>query len=81
MIHKTNRQFEKVIPDNAKTSPKRFWGHIRRRLKTKSEIAPLQENICTKTSLKLNSKLNSIPSQRTLTNNNVLTLRSAKIKL
>ena len=56
MIRKTTRQFEKEIADNAKTSPKRFWAHIRRRLKTKSGIAPLLDNIGTKKCLKFSDK-------------------------
>ena len=44
MIRQAKRGFEKRIARNAETNPKAFWAHIRRRLKTKSGVAPLLEN-------------------------------------
>ena len=44
MIRQAKRGFEKRIARNAETNRKAFWVHIRRRLKTKSDVALLLEN-------------------------------------
>ena len=41
-----------MIADSAKTNPKPFWSHVRRRLKTKEGIAPLLENPEDKSTMK-----------------------------
>ena len=44
MIRQTKRKFEKDVALKSKSNPKAFWSHIRRRLKTKTGVAPLLEN-------------------------------------
>ena len=41
LLRKAKRRFERDIAMNAKKSPKAFWGHMRRKLKTKAGVAPL----------------------------------------
>ena len=40
-LRKNKRQFEKRIAQSAKTQPRLFWAHTRRKLNTKTGIAPL----------------------------------------
>ena len=54
LMRKATRRFERSIALSAKENPKSFWAHIRRRMKTKSGIAPLLEDNDDKTSLKFN---------------------------
>ena len=54
LMRKATRKFERSIALSAKENPKSFWAHIRRRMKTKSGIAPLLEDDDNKTSLKFN---------------------------
>ena len=44
MMRQAKREFEKSVADKSRTNPKAFWSYIRRRLKTKSGVAPLLEN-------------------------------------
>ena len=48
--------FEKSIADRSKKNPKAFWAHTRRKLKTKSGVAPLLEDVEDKNSLKFNDQ-------------------------
>ena len=41
LLRKARRRFERDIAMKAKTEPKAFWGHTRRKLKTKTGVAPL----------------------------------------
>ena len=41
LMRKAKRRFERDIAMKAKMEPKAFWGHTRRKLKTKSGVAPL----------------------------------------
>ena len=41
LLRKAKRTFERDIAMKAKTEPKAFWGHTRRKLKTKTGVAPL----------------------------------------
>ena len=43
-LRKSKRQFEKRIAQSAKTQPRLFWAHTRRKLNTKTGIAPLLKN-------------------------------------
>ena len=52
MMRKATRRFEKSVACSAKSNPKSFWSYIRRRMKTKTGVAPLLENIADKSSLK-----------------------------
>ena len=52
MMRKAKRKHEKEIALKSQTNPKAFWSHIRRKLKTKTGIAPLLENNKDKTSTK-----------------------------
>ena len=52
MMRKATRKMEKDIARFSKVNPKSFWAHIRRRMKTKSGIAPLLKDNKDKTSLK-----------------------------
>ena len=51
-MRKATRKMEIDIARSSKVNPKSFWAHIRRRMKTKSGIAPLLEDNKDKTSLK-----------------------------
>ena len=44
LLRKAKRRFERSIAMKAKTEPKAFWGHTRRKLKTKTGVAPLLSN-------------------------------------
>ena len=44
LLRKAKRRFERNIAMKAKTEPKAFWGHTRRKLKTKTGVAPLLSN-------------------------------------
>ena len=44
LLRKAKRRFERDIAVKAKTEPKAFWGHTRRKLKSKTGVAPLQSN-------------------------------------
>ena len=48
--------FEKGIAMEAKINPKKFWSHARKKLKTKTGIAPLLGNKDDKTSLHFDDK-------------------------
>ena len=52
LMRKATRAFEKSIARSSKINPKSFWAHVRRRMKTKSGVAPLLENKDDKNSLK-----------------------------
>ena len=52
MMRKAKRKHEKEIALKSQTNPKAFWSHIRRKLKTKTGIAPLLENNKDKASTK-----------------------------
>ena len=52
MMRKAKRKHEKEIALKSQTNPKAFWSHIRRKLKTKTGIAPLLVNNKDKTSTK-----------------------------
>ena len=43
LLRQAKRRFEKDISVNAKNIPKKFWSYVRRKLKTKAGIAPLQK--------------------------------------
>ena len=53
MMRQYKRRFEKDIARKSKISPKAFCAHVRRRLKTRSGVAPLLENVKDKASMKL----------------------------
>ena len=55
-LRKAKRSHERSIAFESKVNPKRFWYHTRRKLKSKSGIAPLLENMKDKDSLKFNDK-------------------------
>ena len=65
MIRQTKRKFEKDIALKSKSNPKAFWSHIRRRLKTKTGVAPLLENNNDKCSTKFSDsdKANILQTQ------------------
>ena len=52
MRRQSKRRFEKDITRKSKSSPKAFWAHVRRRLKTRSGVTPLLENVKDKDSMK-----------------------------
>ena len=56
LLRKAKRSYERGIANDSKTIPKRFWYHARRKLKTKSGISPLLENVSDKESLKYEDK-------------------------
>ena len=51
LLRKAKRLYERGVADDAKKIPKRFWHHARRKLKTKSGIAPLLEDVKDKDSM------------------------------
>ena len=52
LIRKAKISFEQEIAQQSKTNPKAFWSHTRRKLKTKSVVAPLLSNPQDKDSIK-----------------------------
>ena len=56
LLRKAKRSYERGIADDAKINPKRFWYHARRKLKCKSSIASLLEDIKNTNSLKYDDK-------------------------
>ena len=52
LLRKAKRNFERDISNNAKSSPKKFWSYVRRKMKTRAGIAPLLQNPDDKNSLK-----------------------------
>lgn len=50
------RNFERDICNRSRENPKVFWSHVRRNLKTKSDVAPLLESNSKEASLKFNDK-------------------------
>ena len=51
LVRKDKRDLERKIAQEAKTKPKLFWSHTRRKLRTKVGVAPLLENKTDKNSL------------------------------
>ena len=45
MMRQATRRFEKDVALKSKHNPKAFWAHIRRRMKTKSGVAPLLKDM------------------------------------
>ena len=56
LLRRAKRSYERGVADDAKAVPKRFWYHARRKLKTKSGIPPLLENVLDKESLRYDDK-------------------------
>ena len=56
LLRKAKRSYERGVANDAKKIPKRFWYHARRKLKTKSGIPPLLEDILDKESLRYEDK-------------------------
>ena len=52
LMRKATRKFERNVAEASKANPKSFWAYVRRRMKTKSGIAPLLEDNKDKSSLK-----------------------------
>ena len=52
LIRKAKREYEKSIARRAAANPKVFWSHVRGKLKAKSGIAPLLQNVNDKSSTK-----------------------------
>ena len=65
LLRKEKRKFEKGIASEAKTKPKGFWSHARRKLKTKVGVSPLLSNPADKDSLKFedSEKANILQTQ------------------
>ena len=55
-MRQAKKGFEKGIAKNSKTNPKEFWSYVRRKLKTKSGVAPLLENVKDKDSTRFDDK-------------------------
>ena len=45
LMRQAKRHFEKDLAMKCKINPKAFWGHVRRKLKTRSGVAPLLQDI------------------------------------
>ena len=56
MMRKSKREFEKNIGAQSISNPKIFWSHVRSKLKTKSGVAPLLQDVTDKTSTKFDDK-------------------------
>lgn len=56
LLRRAKRTYERGVANDAKTIPKRFWYHARRKLKTKSGIPPLLANVLDKDSLRYEDK-------------------------
>ena len=64
LLRRAKRTYEHGIANDAKKMPKRFWYHARRKLKTKSSIPPLLEDVNDKESLQYEDKLKAEILQR-----------------
>ena len=64
-LRTAKRNYEKGIADRSKINPKRFWKHVRRKLKSKPGVAPLLENSLDKDSIRYSDqdKANILQSQ------------------
>ena len=51
LIRQAKRKFEMNIAQNCKGNPKLFWAHVHNKLKTKTGVAPLLEEIDNKNSI------------------------------
>ena len=51
LLRKEKRAYERDIAQKSKISPKTFWSHTRRKLKTRSGIAPLLADVKNKESI------------------------------
>ena len=56
LLKKVKKLFEKGIAAEAKKNPKRFWLHSRRKLSTKTSVAPLLEIAADPNSLKFDDE-------------------------
>ena len=56
LMRKAKRDFEKNICQNPKNNPKKFWWYVRHKLKTKSGVAPLLENVKDRESMKFDDQ-------------------------
>ena len=56
LLRRAKRSYERGVANDAKIIPKRFWYHARRKLKTKSSIPPLLEDVTDKESLRYDDK-------------------------
>ena len=56
LLKKVKKLFEKGIAAEAKKKPKRFWSHSRRKLSTKTSVAPLLEIAADPNSLKFDDE-------------------------
>ena len=56
LMRKAKRDFERNICSSPKVNPKRFWWYIRHKLKTKSGVAPLLENVNDRESMKFDDQ-------------------------
>ena len=56
LIRKSKRLFEKGIASRSKSNPKEFWKYVRNKLKTKSGVSPLLQNVKDPNSLKFDDK-------------------------
>ena len=56
LVRKAKRRFEKEIAANAKMNPKPFWAYVRRKLKTKSGVSPLLEDVTNPDTLRFDDK-------------------------
>ena len=65
ILRRCKRNYESSIANNSKSNPKRFWSHVRSKLKTKEGIAPLLENPKDKNSMKFTNdeKANILQAQ------------------
>ena len=55
-MRQTKRLFEKNICQDVKDRPKSFWWYVRHKLKTKSGVAPLLEDINNRDSMKFEDR-------------------------
>ena len=56
LMRQAKKRYEKGICLEGKKNPKAFWAHVRQKLKTKSGVAPLLENVNDKESTKFDDK-------------------------
>ena len=56
MISKSKREFEINIGIQSKSNPKIFWSHVRSKVKTKTDVAPLLQDEKDETSTKFGDK-------------------------
>ena len=59
MIRKSKREFERNIGIQSQSNPKICWSHVRSKLKSNTNVAPLLQDVKDEISIKFDDKENT----------------------